>query len=110
MKNFNWNYPTTMWVGENRIKDLSLACKTLNIKNPLFVTDSSLVSSEIVKETLESLNNENLNPEIYSKVFFTISELARPLSVTNRGFLIFNVLQARPMSLILFSPTHIVVG
>ena len=68
MKNYNWNYPTTMWVGENRIKDLSLACKTLNIKNPLFVTDSSLVSSEIVKETLESLNNENLNPEIYSKV------------------------------------------
>ena len=22
MKKFNWNYPTTMWVGENRIKDL----------------------------------------------------------------------------------------
>ena len=68
MKNYNWNYPTTMWVGENRIKDLSLACKTLNMKNPLFVTDSSLASSEIVKKTLESLNNENLNPEIYSKV------------------------------------------
>ena len=68
MKNYNWNYPTTMWVGENRIEDLSLACKTLNIKNPLFVTDSSLASSEIVKKTLESLNNENLNSEIYSKV------------------------------------------
>ena len=68
MKNYNWNYPTTMWVGENRIKDLSLACKTLNIKNPLFVTDNSLASSEIVKKTLESLNNENLNSEIYSKV------------------------------------------
>ena len=68
MKNYNWNYPTTMWVGENRIKDLSLACKTLNMKNPLFVTDSSLASSEIVKKTLESLNNENLNSEIYSKV------------------------------------------
>ena len=68
MKNYNWNYPTTMWVGENRIKDLSLACKTLNIKNPLLVTDSSLASSKIVKKTLESLNNENLNSEIYSKV------------------------------------------
>ncbi len=21
----NWNYPTTMWIGENRIEDLSLA-------------------------------------------------------------------------------------
>ena len=50
MKNYNWNYPTTMWVGENRIKDLSLACKTLNIKNPLLVTDSSLASSKIVKK------------------------------------------------------------
>ena len=46
----------------------------------------------------------------FSKVFFTISEFAKPLSVTNKGFLILNVLQAKLMSLILFSPTHIVVG
>ena len=32
MKKFNWNYPTTIWVGENRIKDLSIACNNLNIK------------------------------------------------------------------------------
>ena len=44
------------------------------------------------------------------KVFLKISELTKPLSVTNSGFLIFNVLQARAKSLILFSPTHIVVG
>ena len=25
----NWNYPTSVWVGENRIKDLSEACKNL---------------------------------------------------------------------------------
>ena len=35
---YNWNYPTTMWVGEKRVKDLHLACNNLNIKNPLFVT------------------------------------------------------------------------
>ncbi len=68
MKNYNWNYPTTMWVGEDRIKDLSLACKILKIKNPLFVTDSILANSKIVKKTMESLNNKNLNLEIYSKV------------------------------------------
>ena len=50
MKNYNWNYPTTMWVGEDRIKDLSLACKILKIKNPLFVTDSILANSKIVKK------------------------------------------------------------
>ena len=42
MKKFNWNYPTTMWVGENRIRDISLACKKLNIKKPLLVTDNNL--------------------------------------------------------------------
>jgi len=68
MKKFNWNYPTTMWVGENRIKDISLACKTLSIKKPLLVTDSGLANSEIVKKTLEKLNNENITTEIYSNV------------------------------------------
>ena len=65
MNKFNWNYPTTMWVGKNRIKDISLACKTLNIKKPLLVTDSDLVSSEIVKKTLENLNDTT---EVYSNV------------------------------------------
>ncbi len=65
MKKYDWNYPTTMWVGENRIKDISLACKTLNIKRPLLVTDSDLANSEIVKKTLEHLN---ISSEIYSNV------------------------------------------
>ena len=65
MKKYDWNYPTTMWVGENRIKDISLACKTLNIKRPLLVTDCDLANSEIVKKTLEHLN---ISAEIYSNV------------------------------------------
>ena len=65
MNKFNWNYPTTMWVGENRIKDISLACKTLIIKKPLLVTDSDLVNSEIVKKTLENLD---ITTEVYSNV------------------------------------------
>jgi len=65
MTKFNWNYPTTMWVGENRIKDISLACKTLNIKKPLLVTDSDLSNSEIVKKTLENLD---VTTEVYSNL------------------------------------------
>ena len=42
MQKYNWNYPTTMWVGENRIKDIGAACKTLNINKPLLVTDKGL--------------------------------------------------------------------
>tara|TARA_B100000424_G_scaffold238149_1_gene204055 strand:- start:2088 stop:3251 length:1164 start_codon:yes stop_codon:yes gene_type:complete len=68
MKKSNWNYPTTMWVGENRIKDISLACKNLNLKKPLFVTDDQLVNKKIVKDTLINLKNENVTVEVYSNV------------------------------------------
>ena len=68
MKKLNWNYPTTMWVGENRIEDIDLACKTLHIKKPLFVTDCGLANSQIVKKTLEKLHKENINTEIFSNI------------------------------------------
>ncbi len=68
MKKLNWNYPTTMWVGENRIEDIGLACKTLHIKKPLFVTDCGLANSQIVKKTLEKLHKENINTEIFSNI------------------------------------------
>ena len=29
----NWNYPTSVWIGENRIEDLSQACNNLNISS-----------------------------------------------------------------------------
>ena len=51
----NWSYPTTMWIGENRIEDLFLACKELNISNPLFVTDKDLINLEIIKNIIISL-------------------------------------------------------
>ncbi len=68
MKKFNWNYPTTIWAGENRIKDIGLACRTLNIKKPLLITDSGLANSEILKKTLKKLNNENISTDIYSNI------------------------------------------
>ena len=68
MKNqkFNWNYPTTMWVGENRIIDIAEACKNLSISKPLFVTDKDLSKSDIVKNTLSILKNNNLIAQLYS--------------------------------------------
>ena len=65
---YNWNYPTTIWVGQNRIKDLSLACKKLNISKPLFVTDRDLVKSNMVKKTLLDLKKDNLSIETFSNV------------------------------------------
>ena len=57
----NWNYPTTVWTGEERIKDLSIACKNLKINNPLFVTDKDLIELQMVKKILESLKKDFKN-------------------------------------------------
>ncbi len=52
---FDWNYPTTIWVGENRINDLSVACNNLNINKPLFVTDKDLINLDMVKNIILEL-------------------------------------------------------
>ena len=66
--NSNWNYPTTIWVGEGRIKDLYLACNQLKIKKPLFVTDKDLAQSQMVKEIIKDLNQKFLSINIFSNV------------------------------------------
>jgi len=61
---YNWNYPTTVWVGENRVNDLSDACKHLDIIKPLFVTDKDLVNlpfiKNIISENLKKFENFNV--------------------------------------------------
>ena len=64
----DWNYPTTMWVGENRIKDLVKACRKLNIKKPLLVTDNGLAKSNILKDVLFDLSENKFSVELYSDV------------------------------------------
>ncbi len=68
MSKFNWNYPTTIWVGKNRINDLGLACKNLNIKKPLFVTDKELINKKIFKNTFRLIKKENASIKIFSEV------------------------------------------
>ena len=68
MQKYNWNYPTTIWVGENRINDIALACKNLNISKPLLVTDNGLAKTEIVKKTLSILEDNQIRAELYSNV------------------------------------------
>jgi len=68
MINYNWNYPTTMWIGENRIKDLPAACLTLKIKKPLLVTDKNLVKTKLVDNLIEIFKTTKINLSIFSKV------------------------------------------
>ncbi len=55
-----------MWVGENRIENLSLACKELNISNPLFVTDKDLINLDLIKNIILSLKKSFKNLTIFS--------------------------------------------
>jgi alcohol dehydrogenase class IV len=68
MQKYNWNYPTTMWVGENRINDIAIACESLGITRPLLVTDKGLAKTDIVKNTLLILKEKNIITKLYSNV------------------------------------------
>ena len=58
IQNINWNYPTAMWFGLNRIKDIQKACDDLNIKNPLIVTDPGILQTEIINKINNALNQK----------------------------------------------------
>ena len=58
IQNINWNYPTAMWFGLNRIKDIQIACDDLNIKNPLIVTDPGILQTDIINKINNSLNKK----------------------------------------------------
>ena len=62
----NWNYPTTVWVGENRINELSEACKNLNVTKPLFVTDKDLVNLPFIKNIISDNLKKFNELEVFS--------------------------------------------
>ena len=61
----NWNYPTNVWFGVDRSKEIQEACDTLGIKNPLIVTDPGLLKTSIIDEINSGLSS---NTQIYSDV------------------------------------------
>jgi len=62
----NWNYPTSMWVGENRVEDISKACKQLEISNPVFVTDKDLINLDMTNKILINLKKEFNHLAVFS--------------------------------------------
>ena len=64
----NWGYPNTVWFGNGRINDLPIACKILNIKKPLFVTDKDLAKTSMVLSVIELIKKNSLPTEIFSEL------------------------------------------
>ena len=65
IQNINWNYPTPIWFGPGRIKDIQKACDDLNILNPLIVTDPGILKTNIITKLN---NNLKTTAKIYSEV------------------------------------------
>ena len=62
----NWNYPTSIWVGEDRVEDLAQACKNLHITSPLFVTDKDLINLDMTKRVILEIKKKFKNLTIFS--------------------------------------------
>jgi alcohol dehydrogenase class IV len=62
----NWNYPTTVWTGEDRSADLPEACLVAKIKNPLFVTDKDLFTLPMTIKTINNLKKVFKDMSIFS--------------------------------------------
>jgi len=68
MNNSNWNYPTSVWFGQGRVKDLHIACKNLSITKPLFVTDQDLAKTDLVKKIISDSNLKSLSINVFSNI------------------------------------------
>ena len=58
MMSMNWNYPTTIWFGDQRINEIQKACESLNIHKPLIVTDPGILKTNIIEKINSSLTNK----------------------------------------------------
>ena len=65
MQNMNWNYPTNIWFGIDRAKQIQEACNQLNVKNPLIVTDPGLLKTSIIDQINSDLSKKTI---VYSEV------------------------------------------
>jgi alcohol dehydrogenase class IV len=63
-----WNYPTTVWFGPGRIRELPEACRALGMKTPLLITDQGLADAAIVKSTMAIATAAGLKIGLFARV------------------------------------------
>ncbi|MCG8382714.1 MAG: iron-containing alcohol dehydrogenase [Gammaproteobacteria bacterium] len=64
----NWSYPTTIWFGAGRIRELVTACQTLNLSAPLLVTDPWLATQPMLTEVLADLSAGGMRSTLFSDI------------------------------------------
>ncbi len=63
-----WNFPTTIWFGNGRLRELPLACAERGLRRPLLVTDEGLAGLPMVQRALGMLQAEGYKATLYGAV------------------------------------------
>lgn len=66
--NANWNYPTSIRVGADRLSELGPCCESLDIKKPLLVTDPGIAGLPLIERAIQSCEDAGLSCAVFSKV------------------------------------------
>ena len=64
----DWGFPVPISYGPGRLAEIGKACISLDIKNPLIVTDSGSKELPFIERLKEILMGSNIGSDIYSKV------------------------------------------
>jgi len=64
----NWNYPTDIRFGINRINELADVCIELGLSAPLIVTDPSLAQLPMIDDALTNCQQAGLDCAIFSEI------------------------------------------
>ena len=66
--NANWNYPTAIRVGSDRLSEIGDCCLALNMGNPLLITDPGIKDFPFIKEAVDSCKASGLDCDVFSDV------------------------------------------
>lgn len=62
----NWNYPTNIRLGAGRVSELADACRILDMRAPLLITDPGLAALPMVSAALECCRSSGLDCGLFS--------------------------------------------
>ena len=64
----DWGFPVPISYGPGRLAEIGKACISLDIKNPLIVTDSGSKELPFIERLKEILMRSNIGSDLYSKI------------------------------------------
>jgi len=64
----NWSFPTSVRIGNERLKEIGECCQNSNISSPLIVTDQNLKDHNITRRLFSEIAINNLSHSLFHEV------------------------------------------